>query len=137
MRVAAAGEAQLPCKLLVVDDSPLVRDSAAALLESEGYEVRTAAGGIEALAVVASWRPRIVLLDMHMPHLNGIETVRRLRLAHPGDAPAVVLMSGVTLDAAWRNHAREAGFDECIDKAADPEIWLAVLARLREAVEPA
>ena len=124
-------------KVLVVDDSPLMLEAAAAILESEGYAVRTAIDGVEAIDVVAEWRPSIVLLDVHMPRLNGVETARRLRIDHPPGSLGLMMMSGVTLDAAWMSHAKAAGFDDCIDKTADPDEWLASLQRLADVLDAA
>lgn len=124
-----AGDGAPRARVLVVDDSELVLESAAAIIESEGYEVRTASDGVEALDLVRGWKPDVVLLDMHMRTMGGIETAKRLRAEHPFGTMALLMMSGVTLSDAWIEQARATGFDDCIDKTADPDVWLAHLAR--------
>lgn len=112
-------------RVLVADDNDLVRESFVELLESEGYEVRTAVDGLQAIEIAEQWRPRVVLLDIHMPGLSGLETARRLRAVHPSHAMTLLMMSGMTLNDAWLRHAKAAGFDDCLDKTADPRAWLA------------
>ncbi|MEW6707767.1 MAG: response regulator [Pseudomonadota bacterium] len=116
-------------RVLVADDNDLVRESFVELLKSEGYDVRTAADGLQAVELAEQWRPQVVLLDIHMPRLSGLEAARRLRAAHPPQAMTLLMMSGMTLNEAWIRHAKAAGFDDCLDKTADPRAWL---ARVRE-----
>jgi two-component system response regulator MprA len=117
-------------RVLVVDDQDLVREALVELLAFEGYDPLAATGGAQALEVAERERPRAVLLDMNMPGLSGLETARRLRARHAPHEMALVLLSGVELHAAWREEARRAGFDECVDKTAEPERLLACLRRL-------
>jgi CheY-like chemotaxis protein len=112
-------------RVLVADDSELVQQSIVALLRVEGYEVRTVSDGAAALAAAAEWNPRYVLLDLHMPRLSGMDAAKRLRALHPPEEMVIVMMSGVELNDSWREHARQAGFDLCVDKTADPNEWLA------------
>jgi len=119
------------CKVLVADDNELVRDSFVELLRAEGYDVRTAVDGVQAVELADQWRPQAVLLDIHMPRLSGLETARRLRAAHPPQQMALLMMSGMTLNDAWLRHAKAAGFDDCVDKTSDPKHWL---GRLRQAL---
>jgi len=117
-------------RVLVADDSDLVQQSVVALLVAEGYEVRTVSDGIEAVAAAEDWRPRYVLLDLHMPRLGGMEAAKRLRQSPLADDMVLLMMSGVTLDDSWREHARQAGFDVCVDKTADPAEWLAAMRQV-------
>jgi CheY-like chemotaxis protein len=116
-------------RVLVADDNDLVRESFVQLLDAEGYEVRSAVDGLQAVEMAEVWAPDVVLLDIHMPRLSGLEAARRLR-----DSPALphvtlLMMSGMALNDAWIRHAKAAGFDDCLDKTADPQQWL---ARLRQ-----
>ena len=72
-------------RVVVVDDQELVRSGFALILERAGLEVvGVAADGLEALAVVAETLPDVVLMDVRMPRLDGIEATRRLVADHPG-----------------------------------------------------
>jgi CheY-like chemotaxis protein len=68
--------------ILVVDDEPPLRELIREVLEEEGYATLTASNGAEALDMLASERPGMVLMDIMMPVLDGREAVRRMR-AHP------------------------------------------------------
>ena len=68
-----------PPLILVVDDVPDNVDILQMRLESQGYEVVTAADGLEALEKIRTLLPDLVLLDVMMPRLDGIETVKRLK----------------------------------------------------------
>ncbi len=57
--------------VLVVDDDPDIRAFVSELLVDEGYDVRAAANGRDALAVLATWRPDVILLDLMMPEMDG------------------------------------------------------------------
>ena len=79
-------------KVLIVDDHPSFRASARRMLEAEGFEVVAEAGsGAEGLLAADTWKPELVLLDVHLPDIEGFEVAERLRVN--GTAPAVVLTS--------------------------------------------
>jgi two-component system response regulator RpaA len=65
--------------ILVVDDEPLVLQTISLILEDAGYSVSMASGGKEALDLVTSQRPDLIILDIIMPEINGIEVCRRIR----------------------------------------------------------
>ena len=67
------------CDVLVVDDDIAVLDLVAELLMAEGCRVRTAVDGLEALAILARWRPQVVLLDIMLPIMNGLDVLDRMR----------------------------------------------------------
>lgn len=71
-------------RILVIDDEEGVRDAFDLALDATAYEVVTAANGLEGLARAAEATPDLVILDLKMPHLDGVETLRRLRLQCPG-----------------------------------------------------
>jgi PAS domain S-box-containing protein len=110
------GAGKMPLRVLIADDSAAVRDSLARLLEDMGHQVRGAQDGAEAVELAQRWRPDFVLLDIHMPKLNGIMAARALRAQFPSNLMQLVMMSGITLDEETRAGAKAAGFDNCIDK---------------------
>lgn len=79
--------------VLVVDDQPAFRQAMATVVAAtDGFVlVGTAASGEEALEVARAVRPRLVLMDVHLPGIDGVEAARRLRAGDP--APVVVLLS--------------------------------------------
>jgi DNA-binding NarL/FixJ family response regulator len=80
--------------VLIVDDHPGYRAAARAVLEADGFEVvGETATGLEAVAEAARLRPQIVLLDIGLPDIDGIEVAQRITAAADGNAPAVVLIS--------------------------------------------
>ncbi len=77
--MSAAKSAQIAHKVLVVDDDPDIVELLAYNLEKEGYEVATASNGKNALETARSFIPELVVLDIMMPQMDGIETARHLR----------------------------------------------------------
>ena len=105
--------------ILIVDDNAALLASLSAVLRDAGHEVKTAADGGEALALVQSWKPDFVLLDAQMPRMNGFEVARQLRTLFPQRAMKLVLMSGSPPDETTLRGAERAGFDHYIDKIHD------------------
>ena len=112
MDVTAGGA--MTTQVMVVDDDPEVCRLLRAALEMEGYGVTTAADGGEALARIADEHPALVLLDLHLPVLDGWEVLRRLRTLplHP----AVVFM---TAAEQAREQASRHAADGCLPKPFD------------------
>jgi two-component system response regulator MprA len=112
-------------RVLVVDDDPDVRDSLRRSLTFEGYEVRTAGDGMQALDAIAAERPDVVVLDLQMPVLGGLEACRRLR-KQGSDVPVLML----TARQATRDRVTglDAGADDYLPK---PFALEELLARLR------
>jgi len=121
---AAGGEVRR--RVLLVDDNADLCASLAAILElADGeIEVRTAPDGIEAVAAALEWKPEIVFIDIHMPRMNGFQVARKLRERFQPGSMKLILMSGVTIDETLERDAKQAGFDACIDKVAEPDLWL-------------
>lgn len=82
----------MPYLILIVDDEPMMREVLGDVMTSEGYRVRCAKDGQEALEVVAIEPPDLIVSDVAMPGVDGVELVRRLR-GRGADVP-VVLISG-------------------------------------------
>ncbi len=79
-------------KVLVVDDEEDVRAMLAEFLEAQGFEVLAAANGLESLLHVKRARPDVVVLDLNMPRLGGLEALKRIR--HFDPAITVVIITG-------------------------------------------
>jgi DNA-binding response OmpR family regulator len=77
-------------KILVVDDEPQVRQLMEHFLTERGYEVRVAETGRVGLAVLDTFTPDVVLLDMHMPEMDGLETLQRL-VARAPSLPVIMV----------------------------------------------
>jgi two-component system response regulator MprA len=90
--------------VLVVDDDPAIRAFVAELLADEGYAVRTATNGHDALAVLASWRPDVILLDLMMPEMDGWAFLARQRLHRDlVRIPVIVMSAGYNLQDGVRH----------------------------------
>jgi DNA-binding response OmpR family regulator len=99
--------------VLLVDDDAAVRQSVAEGLELEGFEVVAASGGRAALAAVETVTPAVVLLDLTMPDLDGLEVLRRLRNS-ARDVPVCILSARDEVDDRVRG--LEAGADDYVVK---------------------
>jgi putative two-component system response regulator len=102
-------------RLLVVDDNAQNVELLTALMEAEGYDVVSAADGLEALAHVAATPPDVILLDIMMPKLDGYAVCRRLKEEAPTRLVPIVLLTALGEEAA-RIQGIEAGADDFITK---------------------
>ena len=82
----------MAAKIMIVDDEPSIRTSLEGVLEDEGYKVLCAGDGKEALKTMEEEMPDLILLDIWMPGIDGIETLKRMRSLHPG--LQVIMISG-------------------------------------------
>jgi two-component system response regulator MprA len=121
-------------RVLVVDDDKAVRESLRRSLEFNGYDVALAADGAEALAGIAGNVPDVVIMDVMMPRLDGIETTKSLRKAG-NDVPILVLTAR---DAVGdRVEGLDAGADDYLTKPFALQELLARLRALLRRVVPA
>ena len=131
---AAAGgvehEAQRLPVALVVDDSLSARRALAQVMQDAGYEVRTARDGLEAVEIAQARRPDIVLADMEMPRMNGIELTSHLR-ARPDTADLPVIMITSRSSAKHRRQAEDAGVNVYLTKPFLDDQLLDHVATLR------
>ena len=116
---ARAGAASRPAaqgwRVLVVDDNKDSANSLCELLELWGYPVRAAYDGATALALAAEFQPRVALLDIGMPGMDGYELARRLREGRGADELMLVALTGYGQEDS-RRLGREAGFDRHLVK---------------------
>src|SRR5580765_4435473 len=76
---ATMGTVAEASRVLVVDDEPQITRVLRTVLSSHGYQVRTAAEGESALTNFKDWSPELVITDLYMPHMDGVELCRRIR----------------------------------------------------------
>ena len=116
---------------LVVDDDPTVGDVVGAYLVRAGFEVHRAADGPTALDLASRATPDVVVLDLMLPGVDGLEVCRRLRHDHPA---VPVLMLTALGEETDRIHGLEVGADDYVTKPFSPrELVLRVQAILRRA----
>ena len=96
--------------MLLADDDPVIRELVSRILEDAGYRVVTAGDGVEALELIQERRPAAVILDVMMPGLDGIETMRRLR-EEPETAALPILLVTAQASSAELRQGRELGAD--------------------------
>jgi PAS domain S-box-containing protein len=123
---AAAGPKR---RILVVDDNQDGAASLALVLRLMNNEVRTAHDGVEALAVAEAFRPEVVLMDVGMPRLNGLEATRLLRAQEWGKAMTVVALTGWGQEGD-RQRSRQAGCDGHLVKPVSLDDLEKLLAEL-------
>ena len=117
--------------VLIVDDFPDTLALYEAILSEDGHKVRTASSGLDALRKVDELEPELVLLDVSMPGLDGVEVLKRLR-ARRGGGPAVIMLTA----ARREPHAIEAGLKEGADAyLTKPIDARELVARVRAALE--
>ncbi|HEY4080203.1 MAG TPA: response regulator [Burkholderiaceae bacterium] len=112
-------------RVVVVDDVSDVAEMLACTLEFDGYSVKTAADGAQALAVIEAYRPHCVLLDIDMPGMNGCELSDRLRQRY-GDDLVLIAITGWG-DPGDRVSDTFSRFDHYIRKPFDPALLRKIL----------
>jgi len=121
-------------RVLVVDDEPQITRVLKTVLTSEGYDVRTAAEGESALANFREWSPDLVITDLYMPHMNGVELCRRIR--DLSGVPIIVL--SVKGEERTKVDALDSGADDYVTKPFGmDELMARVRAALRRSNAPA
>lgn len=116
--------------ILIVDDEPSVVEVVSLYLRREGYGVRTARDGREALIAIRSQRPALVILDLMLPEVDGLEIVRRLRNDDGIEVPIIMLTA--RRQETDRIYGLELGADDYVTKPFSPaEVVARVKAVLR------
>jgi DNA-binding response OmpR family regulator len=109
--------------ILVVDDDPVIQQLLRVSFEMEGYEVITASDGVAGLERARAERPDLLILDVMMPRMNGIEVARALK-SDPGTASIPILMLSAKAQAADVSAGGASGVDDYVTKPFDPEVLL-------------
>jgi CheY-like chemotaxis protein len=115
-------------RVLIADDDRDAVLTLGILLRSEGYDVRFAQGGKEAMTQALELRPDVALLDLHMPGYSGLRVAQELQRHYSSDCPLLVAVTGRTQD---RQRAEVSGFHHFVPKPYDPHALLALLATLK------
>lgn len=113
-------------RILVADDNADAADSLAMLLQADGHVVLTASDGKRAVEVAEAFRPEVILMDVAMPHVDGLDATREIRRHQWGAGIRIIALT------AWgqeteRRRTREAGMDAHLVKPVDPRALTAVL----------
>jgi two-component system, OmpR family, KDP operon response regulator KdpE len=117
-------EPDAPAKILIVDDEPQITRVLRTALSTQGYSLRIAANGVEGMEAVHSWKPDLVITDVSMPQMNGVELCREIRAI--SQIPIIVL--SVRSHDPTKIEALDAGADDYVTK---PFSILELQARVR------
>ncbi len=112
--------------ILIVDDSPSIRETLSFLLRRKGYEVETAVNGKEGLEAIRRLKPQAVLLDAMMPEMDGFELSRSVR-SDPDLSSTPIIMLTAMGQSIDRDRAHESGVDFFLTKPPDIQRTLEVL----------
>ena len=121
-----------PERILVVDDNVDAAESLSRILRLQEHEVLVAHDGLAALAAAQQMNPDVVLLDIGLPKLDGLEVARRLRERAAGPRPLLVAMTGFG-QAEDRARTAAAGFDHHLTKPVDPQLLHSLMRTARSA----
>jgi signal transduction histidine kinase len=133
---AAAGDAAHVLDIVIVEDNDDVADSLLDWLEEVGHRVRIARNGEEGLALVRDTRPNVILCDLGLPGMDGLEVCRAVRALALSPAPVIVALTG------WgrnddRARTKDAGFDHHLVKPVSTDNLTALLEEIGAALAPA
>ena len=118
-------------KILVVDDEEHIRELIRFYLDKEGFSVREASGGEEALGILENEYIDLAIVDIMMPVMNGYEATKMIRSLDREDAKVIPIIA-MTANAFTedRIRAKEAGMDEHVAKPVDVELLIKVIHKL-------
>jgi CheY-like chemotaxis protein len=122
--------------ILIVDDNPVNLKLARVLLTSDGYEVRTAGDAGAAFALLTEFHPRLILMDLQLPGIDGLEATRRLK-ADPRTRDIIVVALTAYAMKGDDAKATAAGCDGYVTKPIDTRTFPRYIAALLGAPEPA
>jgi len=106
-------------RILVVDDTPMMRQLVSLTLGKAGHEARGAENGVQGVAIPKEWRPDLVVMDVMMPEMDGYEATRRIR-ANPPTALTPILVITTQDTISGKMAAFEAGADDYLTEPFEP-----------------
>ena len=121
----------LPARILIVDDEKPIVTLLAQTFEQEGHEVATAKDGIDCMNQMAAFRPDVVIMDIMMPKLDGVDTTRLIR-RNRSYADIIVVALSAKADEETRHRMKEAGANLFMRK---PFVIAKLLARVSQMLE--
>ena len=121
-----------PERILVVDDNVDAAESLSRLLRMQAHEVRVEYDGLAAVAAARDMNPDVVLLDIGLPKMDGLEVAKILRAREDGPRPLLVAMTGFG-QARDRARTAAAGFDHHLTKPVDPKLLHSLMQTARGA----
>ena len=113
-----------PLRILVVDDHLDGLHSLVKLLETQGYTVTFAINGFAALEIAREFKPNVVILDMRLPDMTGLDVARQLKFEPGLEGVRIIALSG---SPEFRQKAAEHGILEFVLKPAEPSVWRELL----------
>lgn len=114
------------CKLLIVDDRAENRSVLHDMLRPLGFEIQEAATGQAGIARALTWRPTVILMDVMMPDMNGLDAATRIREMNTGNSPVIIAVSA-DVSADTRRKSIEAGCDDFLPKPVQLDDALNIL----------
>lgn len=121
-------------RVLIVDDNPTNLKLVAYLVKANGYEVDTAGDAESALAAIAVNRPRVILMDLQLPGVDGLELTRQLK-ADPATRDIAIIALTAYAMKGDQEKAVEAGCDDYVTKPIDTRALPELIARYAKARE--
>jgi CheY-like chemotaxis protein len=118
-------------KILMVDDNPGNMKLLSFILGKQGYDVRVAGDAEQALSVLKEFRPRLILMDVQLPGMDGLELTRRLK-ADPAYGDVVIIAVTASAMKGDEQEALAAGCDGYITKPIDTRLMPVLVARYLE-----
>jgi len=114
--------------ILIVDDNAQNLKLARVILSSEGYEVQTAVDAEDALTILESFAPRVILMDLQLPRMDGLARTRHLK-SDPRHRDIVIIAVTAYAMKGDDDKALEAGCDDYMSKPIDAQALSAMIAR--------
>ncbi len=107
-------------KIVIVDDDPNMRDSLTDVLELENYEIITAASGKEGLLKIRQEKPTLVILDLQLPDIAGLELCQILRQDKETAGLPIIMLTGRFINSEDKVSGLDLGADEYLTKPVNP-----------------
>jgi len=120
------GEKEAPLRVLIAEDNRDAMLTLGILVRSEGYIVRLAESGKQALAAATYFAPDIVLLDLGMPEMSGFDVAQEFAQRYGAQCPVLIAVSGHKREEDLRR-ARSCGFRHFVPKPYNPEALITLL----------